>query len=200
MDFFRQHARGLSRLSAAPCLLALAIAGCSGDDSGNSSTSESSAGSSSESGGSETGSASSSTTASTAPTSGGSQTGGSGSTTTTTTAGTSDTTTTAGTDPSSSSGGTGAVSCEDATDEVDFFLNKNQPCDSDSDCVMLDASCWSETQDCCVLYINSTYDGDTWAFLYEQYQQACGVRECGCCAKVPFDPACVDGQCGPNQG
>ncbi len=198
MDF-SHHARTLSCLSCLSCLFVLTLAACSGDDKGGASSESSAASTStssdSESDGSSAGSsASTSATASTDPTSGGSQTGGSGSTSSATSSGTADT------DTPGSSGGTGAVSCDDATDEVSFFLNKNQPCVEDRDCVMVDASCWPETQDCCVLYVNGTYDAPTWAFLYEQYQTACGVRECGCCAKVPFEPACVDGQCGPSQG
>ncbi|MCA9714784.1 MAG: hypothetical protein KC468_08870, partial [Myxococcales bacterium] len=95
---------------------------------------------------------------------------------------------------------TGALTCDDARDEVSFFLNKNSPCTDDADCVTVDAACWEQPQDCCVIYLNKTYDPPTWLDVYGQYQALCGLEQCGCCAKVPNEPACVDGFCGPSQG
>jgi hypothetical protein len=91
-----------------------------------------------------------------------------------------------------------AITCDNADAVATSFVEANQACSTAADCVEADAGCYSQQQDCCVVYLNRDYDQAAWSALMSQLG-SCN-EGCGCCAAIPAPPGCSAGQCGPNRG
>jgi len=95
--------------------------------------------------------------------------------------------------------GSGGVStCDNADTNTAAFVEANQTCSTAADCVEVSAGCYSQQQDCCVVYLNRDYDQSAWSALTDQLDSCQGP--CGCCAAIPAPPGCSAGRCGPDRG
>ena len=81
--------------------------------------------------------------------------------------------------------------CDAARTQASLFVELNSDCEADEDCVVADASCWSEAQ-CGSAALAEGYDADTWAALVAGMEAQC--TECPTSMCEP-SASCNAGKC-----
>jgi hypothetical protein len=93
----------------------------------------------------------------------------------------------------------GVERCEQQVKAAKDFVAANKACKQDSDCMQVNAGCFGEQEDCCVVYLDKKHDGAKWKTILdaiETCQQGPNGGPCGCCAGLPHPAKCREGKCG----
>jgi hypothetical protein len=90
----------------------------------------------------------------------------------------------------------GAASCALEASAVRYFINENNACTEDADCVQESVGC-EVTQDDCTgaVYLASGFDDAEFKSLRAEYYACKGVDSCSACLRTVSPPACVGGYC-----